>query len=321
MNAQVISHDLVAVSAQLDALQKQVSYLVERQKKQEELFAELTPILRIVMAEGTSRLDALEKKGYFAFGREVMSLGERVIEGFSPEDVRRLGDAIVTILGTVRALTQPEVLAVAGEAAAAMGRADDVEPLGLFGMVRATRDNDVQKGMALMMEVMRHVGRAAEAASKGGSPKAPSQAPSPMEQKRERLAAVTGARRKALGTERPAVKPPVAACAVPKAPQEAVTQIDGIGFSADGHLADPSAWTRDLALTLAAAQGVTLAEPHWAVLERARADFTETGVSPNIRRITQVAGVSTKDLYTLFPKAPARTIAKIAGIPKPAGCI
>jgi tRNA 2-thiouridine synthesizing protein E len=31
--------------------------------------------------------------------------------------------------------------------------------------------------------------------------------------------------------------------------------------------------------------------------------------------------VSTKELYALFPKAPARTVAKIAGTPKPAGCL
>jgi sulfur relay (sulfurtransferase) DsrC/TusE family protein len=34
-----------------------------------------------------------------------------------------------------------------------------------------------------------------------------------------------------------------------------------------------------------------------------------------------VSGVSTKDLYTLFRKAPGRTIAALAGLPKPAGCL
>jgi hypothetical protein len=50
----------------------------------------------------------------------------------------------------------------------------------------------------------------------------------------------------------------------------------------------------------------------------ARADF-EDRVSPNIRRITQAPGVTTKDIYALFPKAPGAHIAKIAGLPKPAG--
>jgi len=97
--------------------------------------------------------------------------------------------------------------------------------------------------------------------------------------------------------------------------------IDGIAFGADGHMVDAAAWTPTLGAALATAQGVTLTPAHQAVLDAARADFATTGASPNIRRLTQVAGVTTRDLYTLFPKAPARTICKVAGLPKPAGCL
>lgn len=62
-------------------------------------------------------------------------------------------------------------------------------------------------------------------------------------------------------------------------------------------------------------------EARWAVVRFARADFEATKTSPNIRRLTQGTNLATRDLYALFPKAPARTVAKIAGIPKPAGCI
>ena len=44
----------------------------ERRKKTEEMIAELTPILREVMGTATERLDELDKKGYFAFGRELV---------------------------------------------------------------------------------------------------------------------------------------------------------------------------------------------------------------------------------------------------------
>jgi tRNA 2-thiouridine synthesizing protein E len=97
--------------------------------------------------------------------------------------------------------------------------------------------------------------------------------------------------------------------------------LDGVGFTAEGHLADPAAWTRALAENIAAAQAVDLGAEHWRVVEFARAEFEKTGASPNVRRITQGAAITTKDLYALFPRAPARTVARIAGIPKPAGCI
>ena len=97
--------------------------------------------------------------------------------------------------------------------------------------------------------------------------------------------------------------------------------IDGVGFGADGHLADASAWTPELGAKLAAMQSLELSSAHWKLIEAARGDFEATKVSPNIRRLTQVAGVTTKEVYALFPKAPARTLAKVAGLPKPAGCL
>lgn len=321
--------DLAVVASRLAAMEAQMTYLVERQKKTEELFAEMTPILREVMATATSRLGELDEKGYFAFGKEMVNVGERIIEGFSPDDVRKLGDAIVGILQTVRALTQPKVLEIASEAGTVIEKSDQAEPLGLMGMVRATRDDDVQKGMAVMMEVMRHVGRAAAAVAE-------QRKADPNEQKRARLAETLGPRRKkALGTERtpaPAARPAAAAkptglgpppgCAVPsRGPAEVSAVIEGVAFGADGHLADPKAWTPELAQKIAAIQGVTLDEARWTVVKFARADFEQTGASPNIRRLTQGTNLTTKDVYALFPKAPARTIAKVAGIPKPAGCI
>lgn len=332
MDAQPKTASLQSLQERIDALSAQVAYLVERQRKTEELFEEATPILKEVLGTTTRELDGLEKKGYFAFGRELVRVGERIAEGFSPDDVRQLGGAVVGILETVRAMTQPEVLKVASDAAVVLQQAEKAQPIGLVGMVRATGDHDVQKGMSVMMEVMRHVGRASAVVAE-------QRALRPMAQKRAKLDAVLGARKRALGTERtrpaavPPPPPPAAlakkhapteahdSCAVPNKPQAVAAVVDGLSFSADGHMTDASQWTRAVGLQLAAVQGVELTDAHWKVIDAARADFESTKTSPNIRRLTQLMSVSTKDLYTLFPKAPGRTIAKIAGLPKPAGCL
>jgi TusE/DsrC/DsvC family sulfur relay protein len=319
--------DPTSVNARLDAIERDLAYLVRQQEKTADLFAEMTPILREVMGTATAKLDELDKRGYFAFGKEVLGLGERVVEGFAPEDVRRLGDALVGILETVRAVTQPKVLEIAGEASAVLENADQTEPIGLLGMVRATRDDDVQKGMAVMMEMMRHVGRAAHVVREQRK------ADPNLERKAKLAAALGPRRRKALGVERTAapVAPARTARAeraaepgAPSAPPTARTVaavIEGVAFGADGHLADPTVWTTALAQKLAAAQGLELDDARWALVRFARADFEKTATSPNIRRLTQGTNLATKDIYAIFPKAPARTIAKIAGIPKPTGCI
>jgi len=315
---------LAHIEARLDTLSQQISWLVERQKKSEELFTEATPILRAVMTTATARLDDLEKRGFFSVAQELLRVGERVVERYGAQDVQALGDAIVDILETVRALTQPEVLAIAGEATSAIQHVNTVEPLGILGMVKATRDDNVQRGMAVMMDVMRHVGRAADAI-------AAQKRPSVAESRRDKLDAITGSRRKkALGIERtppPHASAPVRTAAPARtvvapaiAPPDS-TLLGGVAFTADGHLADPSAWTPALADALAAALGVELDEARRRVIDFARADYLKTGSSPNIRRITLETHLSTKELYALFPKAPGRSIARIAGIPKPAGCL
>ena len=49
--------------------------------------------------------------------------------------------------------------------------------------------------------------------------------------------------------------------------------------------------------------------------------FNEKGDAPSIRKLTKESGVDTKELYSLFPKGPAKKSAKVAGLPKPKGCI
>lgn len=92
-------------------------------------------------------------------------------------------------------------------------------------------------------------------------------------------------------------------------------------FDEDGGLRDPSTWNRQLAEAMAAKADVTLTDRHWVVIDYMRKDFEEAGKSPTIRRITKNSGVNTKELYALFPVRPGSTAARIAGVPKPEGCV
>ena len=95
-----------------------------------------------------------------------------------------------------------------------------------------------------------------------------------------------------------------------------------LALDADGHLANMNDWSEDVARELAAQEGITELTPqHWAVINFMRQVFAKEGDAPSIRRLTKESGVDTKTLYQLFPKGPAKKAAKIAGLPKPKGCI
>jgi len=90
----------------------------------------------------------------------------------------------------------------------------------------------------------------------------------------------------------------------------------------EGYLTNPAEWTRDIAVELAKEEGITeLTEAHWKIIEFCRSAAATSGAAPTLRAITTGSGVSTKDLFALFPKGPAKKVAKIAGLGKPEGCV
>jgi tRNA 2-thiouridine synthesizing protein E len=95
-----------------------------------------------------------------------------------------------------------------------------------------------------------------------------------------------------------------------------------VEVDAEGFLADTGQWSPAVAADIAAANGIPeLTDRHWQVVDFMRKTYLETGSAPSIRTLGKVSGVPIKELYQLFPKGPAKLAAKIAGIPKPRGCI
>jgi dissimilatory sulfite reductase related protein len=90
----------------------------------------------------------------------------------------------------------------------------------------------------------------------------------------------------------------------------------------EGFFADPAQWREEMAPQIAAAEGIgELTERHWQVIKFMRHEYETKGNGPTVRVLGKTSGVSVKELYQLFPKGPAKLAAKIAGIPKPRGCI
>jgi tRNA 2-thiouridine synthesizing protein E len=95
-----------------------------------------------------------------------------------------------------------------------------------------------------------------------------------------------------------------------------------VELNEEGFFVEPEQWTEAMAPELAAHEGIEpLTDRHWQVIRFMRDQYQEKGTGPTVRVLGKASGVSVKELYELFPKGPAKTAAKIAGIPKPRGCI
>ncbi len=95
-----------------------------------------------------------------------------------------------------------------------------------------------------------------------------------------------------------------------------------VELNEEGFLLDPSQWNEEMAVALARREGIDpLTDRHWQVIHFMREQYEATGSGPTVRVLGKTSGVPIKELYQLFPKGPAKLAAKIAGIPKPRGCI
>lgn len=95
-----------------------------------------------------------------------------------------------------------------------------------------------------------------------------------------------------------------------------------LDLDAEGFLKDATQWNDAVAEAIARGNGLpVLTEDHWKVIRFMRQAWFAHGQAPTIRTLGKESGVDVKTLYQLFPKGPAKLAAKLAGIPKPHGCI
>lgn len=100
--------------------------------------------------------------------------------------------------------------------------------------------------------------------------------------------------------------------------------IDGkeIELDEDGFLMDPADWAENLVEYFAKQEDVSeLTEKHWKVINYLRDYFKKFEVAPMVRKLCKETGFTLKEIYELFPTGPAKGACKLAGLPKPTGCV
>jgi tRNA 2-thiouridine synthesizing protein E len=101
-------------------------------------------------------------------------------------------------------------------------------------------------------------------------------------------------------------------------------EIEGQEFEVDGDgfLQRPDLWNDEVARLFATTDGTgELTEKHWAVVRYIRAYWEENDMAPMVRKICKHTGLRLREIYQLFPLGPAKGACRIAGLPKPDGCV
>ncbi len=90
----------------------------------------------------------------------------------------------------------------------------------------------------------------------------------------------------------------------------------------DGFIQDPDLWDEEVAKDLAKTEGVDdMGEEHWKLVNYLRDYYLKFQIAPMIRKLCKETGLDLKKVYELFPSGPAKGACKVAGLPKPTGCV
>jgi len=90
----------------------------------------------------------------------------------------------------------------------------------------------------------------------------------------------------------------------------------------DGFMQEPDKWDEKIAVALATTEAVDeLTEEHWKVVNYLHNYYLQFGVAPMIRKLCKETGFKLNQIYEMFPSGPAKGACKLAGLPKPTGCV
>ncbi len=95
-----------------------------------------------------------------------------------------------------------------------------------------------------------------------------------------------------------------------------------IEIDEDGFIQEPGKWNQAIAEDLAKVeQAYPMSEEHWKIVNYLRDYYLKYEIAPPIRMLVKQTGFDLKKIYQLFPSGPAKGACKIAGLPKPTGCV
>lgn len=133
--------------------------LLETLESAQDLVRDLSPIIHQVGLDAIHKMNELEQKGYIDFIKELTSIVDNIVTHFSTEDVRALADNIVTILETVKNLTQPDMLQAVNNAVMIFKNLDptDVPEYSMWKLMKEFRSKEMRRGLGIMITFLKRM--------------------------------------------------------------------------------------------------------------------------------------------------------------------
>jgi len=149
--------DILHLSKKLIRNVNNISGMFDQLESMNDLLQDVAPISREIVIDFMQKLDEFDRKGYFDFIREISKAMDNVVESFTVEDVRALGDNVVTIIDTVKNLTQPDMLHAINNALTVYKKLNITvdENISYFTLIKRMNTPEMRRGMAFAIRFLK----------------------------------------------------------------------------------------------------------------------------------------------------------------------
>ena len=164
--ADIDAGDLVSLAVRVAENAELLENAVAQLQSVNDLVVDVMPIVRQGIELAIEKAAALEEAGYFDFIEAGIGVVDRVVTGYSKEDVEALGDNVVQILDIVKDLTQPDMLAVTQRMLDVVHKQAEIsgetmaDPPSLFALAGKVRDPEVRMGIGRALDTLKAVSSA-----------------------------------------------------------------------------------------------------------------------------------------------------------------
>ncbi|PTN37250.1 DUF1641 domain-containing protein [Desulfonatronum sp. SC1] len=140
---------------------KNITYTIKQLENVIDLWHTSEPLLKSTVPKAIAYLDDLEQKGVFRTYQAMLSLRAKVAQEYGPEQIEQMGDAFVFLIGMLNKLSDPKVREMIEKASDAFTSMDlrEVEPCGMFGMMKAMSSPEAKQGLGVMVEMTKTLGK------------------------------------------------------------------------------------------------------------------------------------------------------------------
>jgi uncharacterized protein YjgD (DUF1641 family) len=151
--------DLIYLVKKLLRNTRNLNTMLTQMEGAADLFTDLKPLGKQMFDELMDNLNEMDRKGYFEFFSEAVSIVDTVVTSFKVDDVKLLKDNIVSILTTIKSITQPEMLSSVNKALGFFQKMDiDVQKdISYFNLIKQLKDPEVKRGLSFMLEFVKNM--------------------------------------------------------------------------------------------------------------------------------------------------------------------